>query len=213
MDEEQQAMRTIHPLAAIAALLSAVLLAAEPKLPDAERQPLPAEEELAAARKAVEKEFEEQLAQDDQAAAAESLMDAAYGAADDPPRQFVLFSKSLECANEAAAREIAWLAIDQLGRRFEFDPLPAKAHSLEAVARKTRPVEAKADLARICLATIEEALAEERYEVAEKIGRVAGGLVSRLKDAQLREEVAAVRREIALLKRKARAAQLRNEAA
>ena len=139
----------------------------------APRHPLPTAAELQAAESRATDAAKAALAAQGKADDAQALFDWALGLEDDPVGQCALLIRVRQRAQAAGEVSLSLAAIDALGERFEFDVMASKASVLEDLAKTDRTKAARRLTHEEGLRLREEALAAERFELAERFANAA----------------------------------------
>lgn len=159
------------------------------------RPPLPTGDAIAGARQLVEETYGKELAGDDKAAGVKTLLTAARSSGD-LLAQAALLQAAADVAAKAGQLRLAFEALDELGQRFDFDPMRAKVEMLESAAKSARSTDQRVVLVSRALELIDEAAAVARFDDADHAVKVGQSIVGRLKDIDLRNEVAARRKDL-----------------
>lgn len=160
------------------------------------RLPLPQGDSLAKAKKLVRETYQTELSAKDQAEGLRTLLAAARETTDDPIGRAALLWTVIEAATESGDLRLAFKAFDELGRHFEFDAMAAKAEALEEAAKTARENKLRTSLVNRSLELMEEGAAAGRFDLAERAAKVGGSLATRLKNSELRKDVAARRKAL-----------------
>ncbi|HEV7225866.1 MAG TPA: SUMF1/EgtB/PvdO family nonheme iron enzyme [Pirellulales bacterium] len=136
-------------------------------------RPLPAAAELKSAESRVMDAVRAKLTAQGKSDDVQAWFDDALGRQDDPVGQCALLIRVRELARAAGEVSLALAAIDALGERFEFDVLASKAPTLEDLAKTARATPSRRQSLEAGARLTEEALAAERYELAERFAKAA----------------------------------------
>lgn len=161
-------------------------------------QPLPDKEKIDSAARIVGDTYRKELATEEGLV---KILEDADGTTDDAPGQAAMYLIVARRAAEDGRLRVAFDAIDRLARRFEYDALAAKTNMLQSAIKGAKSMDDKASVVNRSLELLDEALADERFDVADDAAKVAGSLVPKLKDPELRKELAAKRKELDRLKK------------
>jgi hypothetical protein len=121
----------------------------------------------------------------DRISLAKKLFDQASESKDDPASRYVLLREARDLAGQAGEADLALSAIDRIATHFEGDILPMKGTVLATLGKMARSTDELQKLARACLALVDDAVAAEQFDVAEKAADQASGLAKRAKDVPL----------------------------
>ncbi|HSI36311.1 MAG TPA: hypothetical protein VK986_22190 [Tepidisphaeraceae bacterium] len=169
--------------------------AAPPPEPADARHPVPswADHERAKARigESYLAEMRAAKTPEEKAALARRMFDRAATADDDPARQYELASITLNYAATIGDVDVAFAAVDLIARRFQFDPLTARAFAVAQLGKFTTPRESNPVLVRGALSVVNDAVRADRYDVAKEAVAVAVEAAKRVpKDDDLAKRAA-----------------------
>ena len=190
---------------AFAAIIAVVV--ACPAVCFAGAKPMPPAAALESAKRLIIDTFSKELSAADKVPAIKAMLEAAQSTTGDDPAQAALYLSAAEVAARSGETKLAFEAIDSLGRAFECDALALKDSLLEAAAaefrkeRGARTSEVRTSIANRGLELADSAAAAGRFDVAESALKTAGAAASKLRDAELRKELAAKRKELDKAKR------------
>ncbi|MBV8879503.1 MAG: hypothetical protein JO332_06055 [Planctomycetaceae bacterium] len=128
------------------------------------------------AEKAVHDLFKDQYAKKsaaDRKAFARQLLDQAAKTGDDPAAAWVLYREAQDQAVQGFDPRTAIEAIDAAAKQFDIDPLPVKASALAAMAKVPRNPEESAALTDAYFRLIDEHVAADQYDAADKASAAA----------------------------------------
>ncbi|MHC4399511.1 MAG: hypothetical protein ACYTG0_07520 [Planctomycetota bacterium] len=181
-----------------------------PKLPDeppetAEKLPVPDE----AVQKRVEGEIREVFAAEyDQAtqpagklALASKLLSQADDTEEDPAARYVLLSQARRLAVEVGATEIALDAVDRLAEQFDVDPWALRTEAVSRLTGAIRTRPGRLELASRVYDLINPALADDRYNEADKLAKAGENLARRALDPGLKSRLLERQGRVRVLKR------------
>ena len=174
-----------------------------------QKTPPPAEAELAAARQfaltrnqnryAAATTFESRLA------LARSIMNEAKNSQLAAPERYVLFDFARTTAAGTGAAELAFDAVEQLGRWFEIDELTLKLETLEATTEALPTPQGKLEQVQAGLSLLEACARADRLVEANRAYTIAHAAARAIKDSALNKQVSERKRDFDRLA-KARAA-------
>lgn len=122
-------------------------------------------------------------------------LSAAAGNAAKPEEQYVLLRKAIDLACDGGDAALMLETIGPMTEAFAIDPLVAKAAMIERFAKGPRSPARVQSLAESSRGVIEEALAEDRYEMASNLARTVADACSR-STPQVRKEAADRRKRV-----------------
>ena len=161
------------------------------------RQPVPsaaAQQEIAAQVKDVYK-LADARKPEEQLKLSEDLTDMAEKAARSE-EQFVLLRKAAELARDAGDTTLMFQIVDRLGERFEMDTLGVKGKLLAKLGAGAKDAARIKSLVDGSNALIDQALTEDRFDVAMDLVNAANRVCQRREGAPFRKQVLAMRKEI-----------------
>jgi hypothetical protein len=120
---------------------------------------------------------------------------------DDPVGQFVLLQQARELAVQAGDLATALAAVEETGKAYAVDGLGLKVQALAAALLPAGRPEAAVTLAETCLATVDEALASDRFDAAADLASKAESAARAAKDAALQKRVQHRKKDIEWAKR------------
>jgi hypothetical protein len=124
-----------------------------------------------AVKEVLKGEFARAKTWDQKVALAKVLIKYGVETKDDPTARFVLLRVARDQAAELGAFVTAFTAVDEMARWYEINPLEMKA---DVLARGPKRLPAQAEtLAGHALALINAAIADDQYEVANRVGSLA----------------------------------------
>jgi hypothetical protein len=167
-------------------------------------KPLPEKSKLDAAKVAARDRYFNALKKADTAELT-TYLEAADATTDDDARQAALYLVVADAAVESGHIKLALIALDRLGKNFDYDAPSGKLKLLEAAGKSTKTAEARIALVNRLLELIEESIDGGRFEIAEQAAKLGESLAARLRDAKLRKELAARRARLEARRRENRA--------
>lgn len=152
------------------------------------RQPVPGPAALARSMQAVKTRFAAEIRQarsaPKRAELAARLALAAAGEGD-PAQRYALFQQSLALSREAADAQSLLSTIDELARAFEVDALQLKSDALAKLGSASNNSLVCQAVAQGALDLVEQALAEERLDQANKLAEAARDAAAKSRSAEL----------------------------
>jgi hypothetical protein len=111
--------------------------------------------------------------------------------------RFVLLHEAKEIATETLQCDLAFEAIDAMASDYAISSPAIKAEVLEKAARMPRlkPVQ-KPAIATAAVQVMDEAIGEDNFDVAKKLGRLAGQMARLSKDKELLQDIVAKNKEV-----------------
>ena len=174
----------------------------EPILRILEPKPEPSKEKLAPPDEAAQKKVLETIREvykdeyTNKAALAKKLVQKADETNNDPVARFVLLHEATDVATEAGQGELAFQTIDALTSEYTVSGPAMKAEVIDKGVKVALPLPQKEALARAALQVIDDAIAEDNFDVAKQMGRQASQLTRLSKDGGLVQEIAAKIKEV-----------------
>ena len=173
-------------------LLHAVCLRAEDP---GGKVPVPEAAAQARATRLVREVFGEQVdsvrTSAEKLALANNLLDEAKKTEGDPAGRFVLLRMAREMATEAGDAETACRATDEITQAYQIDALTMRVETLCEVARSARTAEQNTRLVERSLPVVDQLVAEDRYDDASRLGKVALAAAREAEDRTLVKEAVA----------------------
>ncbi len=136
----------------------------------------------------------------DKGVLAKRFFEQTDSADDDPVGQFVLLSQAAQLAAEAGMSGLVLKAVDRQAESFAIDPWQMKIELLEKAAGAPVTNSLKVPLAKDCLTVIDGAVAAERFDAAQSLGRVALVVVRRARDRTLTKTIVQRVKELETIK-------------
>lgn len=133
----------------------------------------------------------------DRKALARLLLDQALKTPDDPVAAWVLYREAQDQAVQGFDPRLAIESIDASAKVFDLDPLPAKAAALAALAKTPRNPEDSATLAAEYFALMDDQVAADQFDAADKAAVAALQAARRTNDAATIARATTRAREIA----------------
>jgi formylglycine-generating enzyme required for sulfatase activity/serine/threonine protein kinase len=121
-----------------------------------------------------------------------------------PEEHFVLLRKAAELACEAGDTTLMFQMVDRLGGQFELDALSVKEKLLAKLAAKANDAARIKSLVEGFSALIDDALAEDRFDVALDLINAASRMCQKRDGAPYRKQVIALRKEIQVSQQQAK---------
>ena len=159
-------------------------------------RPLPPAEKVEAAKRLVADTFRKELSADDKTPAVKALLETAAKTEGDDPAQAALFLAAAEVAARAVETKLAFEAVDRLAAAFDVDVLATKNTLLELAAKSAKTSDERQSVANRCLELADAALAAGRMEIADGVLKTAATSAGKLRDPEIRKQIAAKRREL-----------------
>lgn len=169
----------------------------------AAKKPLPDAKLVDAAKRLVIETFRKELAATDKTPAIQTLLDTASKTEGDDSAQAALYLSAAEVAARAGETKLAFEALDRLAVAFEVDLLASKAAVMESAASHAQTAEARTSVANRCLELAEAAVRVNRFELAGEALKTATLATSKVADVELRQKIAAKRRDLQKARREA----------
>jgi hypothetical protein len=142
--------------------------AAEAKASPA-KEPEPGAVNQAEAEKEIKKLYKDEYARLKGSALAGKLQEKARAAKDDAVTRFVLFREAQQAAAKAGDAGTSLLILDELAEGYDVDVVALKRAALTAAAGAATTADANRAVAEGALATVDDALAAEDYDAADKL--------------------------------------------
>ncbi len=174
-----------------------------------QRQPEPDAAAQKQSKKVIRDIFKEEYSKKapaDQQALAKKLLQQGIDTKDDAPTRYVLFQESMEIAAKSGDVETAMAAVTETAKAYEIDGLALKAKTLIGMISGAKSAEAAGALADACLEVIDEAVREEKFDVAKSLVPKAETAAKASKDAAKTLSAQKKGKEIADLQREAQKA-------
>lgn len=181
-------MRCVLAFAFALSLLSAISGA------QAAGKPLPPKEAIDSAKRLVAETFSAELSGADKKPAIKAMLEAASESTG--VEQAALYLSAAEVAARIGDTRTAFEAIEKLARMFDVDALATKQTLLDLAAKHAKTNDVRVSVCNRGLELVDAAMAVGRMELAEAALKTAGGVSAKLRDADLRKELAAKRREL-----------------
>ncbi|MBS0207403.1 MAG: protein kinase, partial [Planctomycetes bacterium] len=120
---------------------------------------------------------------EEKAALASQLFKQAGETRDDATSAYVMLTEARNLAIDAADAAMLVRVAQELAGRFEMSPWNALAESLESATQKSHPLPAFKSIAEAALGRIDEALDDDQFDAAKRLGDVALAAARKSKDA------------------------------
>jgi WD40 repeat protein len=151
-------------------------VAVQPPEPEKAKRPVPDEAKQVEALKLIRDLFKEDYAKRklaDRLALAAQLLDKARETDDDPVARFVLLCEARDLAAQGGDAVAVLVAIDELAKEYTVKAIDMKLTALTATSRNAHSPAANKVLAESFLLLVDEALAAENFEAAERLTSLA----------------------------------------
>lgn len=159
-------------------------------------KPLPPKDALDAAKRLVAETYRKELAAADKTPAVKAMLELAAQTEGDDPAQAALYLGAAEVAARAGETRLAFDAVDQLARVFDVDALQSKATLLDLAAKAAKTNDARVSVANRGLELADAAMSSGRMETADAALKTAASAAAKVRDADLRKDIAAKRKEL-----------------
>lgn len=153
------------PSPAVPEVKAGPVLSARAAIPDVAKQK--------DAEKLVKDLFRDLYAKKDRKGLLRALLEQSAKSQDDPPALWVLYREAQDLAVQGCDVKLAVDIIDATSRVFDVDSLAMKSAALASAAKAAKEVEDYAFLSEALLALIDELVAADQYEAAEKAAAAA----------------------------------------
>ncbi|MDW8036747.1 MAG: hypothetical protein RMI90_01770 [Thermoguttaceae bacterium] len=178
--------------------LADLLEAADEPSPPTARASLPPQPDVQKALQLLEEVYKEDMAaaktaEKKRALAGRLLADAQE--AQNPAEQVALLQAARQWAVQAADVGFALRCVDALAERFQVDPLAIKTETLEALS-KSGIGASPLDVAEAAEPLVEEALEQDKYDLAVRLSRLALAAARKTKNAELQKRLTAQNKQV-----------------
>lgn len=113
--------------------------------------------------------------------------------------RYVMLREAVKTASETWQGDLAFEIIDAIAGEFDVSAPAMKAEVLEQAAKRPRITPGqKTAIANAAMKTIDEATAEDDFETAKRLGRLAGQMSALSKDRDFSRDILAKNREVAI---------------
>jgi hypothetical protein len=150
-------------------------------LPPTPKLPVPSDaaqaEAMALVREVYKSDYDKAKTVADKQALAKKMLGKAAETRDDPAGQFVLLKLAREIATQTGDGQTAFQAVDETARVFQVDGLEMKTEVLASLAKKARQPAEHKFVVEQALLLIEQAVAADKFELADTLGVTALGSV------------------------------------
>jgi formylglycine-generating enzyme required for sulfatase activity len=192
LDIPQANVATVTTPGAPAASAQAPLTSPSPKA-------VPSKELLEAARKAVNDLYGQDLEQrtpisQKQALARKLLQEAAGGKS--PAEQYALLEAAQEAAVQAGDGSLAFEVIDRMAELFGVDSLAMKEGVLTAFSKGSHSLNVRKAIAEKAVEVMDEAVAQDKFEAATRLGKLALSEAFKAHDRELSQQVRARMKDV-----------------
>jgi hypothetical protein len=131
---------------------------------------------------------------------ARKVLDQAAQTKDNPVDRFVLIQTAKDLAVLAGDAEAALEAVDRVVRNYDVDPLQTRIDCLKAVTGSAKVSSQREALAEQALSLMDVAVAQDNYQAASQLGRLAQDAAVRTRNYALRKETVARMKQMEELK-------------
>ncbi len=170
------------------------------------RREVPDAESLSQAEDLVKNVFQKDFAAANQpagkAALARKLLAEGRNPQDKPTASYALLRLAKAYASEAGDAETAVAAVDEIAARYAIDPLDTKIETLQAVSEFSTTSTTRQRLARKVFVVLEEALASDDFDAADRLLQIADAAVKRAPGVELRKLAAMRTKQVAELRQR-----------
>jgi serine/threonine protein kinase/Leucine-rich repeat (LRR) protein len=122
---------------------------------------------------------------EEKTALAEKLIQQAAGANDDPAGRYAMLVEARRLAVDAGDTKSLEKAIAALARDYEVEEVESLAESWEELLKKLRPAAVNKAVMEAALAKVDEAVADEDFELASRLSKLATDAARKAKDNAL----------------------------
>lgn len=153
--------------------------------PQEERRPVPDEPTRKQSLKLVQEVFKDDYAKRgvaDRQALARKVLQQAGESKDDPNSRYVLLTEARRLATEVGDSETALKAIQELSNLYRIDGVALKQDSLATLVQSAKTAAELKTLASALLQLVDEAVAQDNFDAAEKAALAAVPAAQRAKD-------------------------------
>ncbi len=161
-----------------------------PSAPD-QRLPVPDEAAGKLALAIIRETYKDDYRSADKVALAQKLLLKADGSRSDPVARFELLQEAKKVAVETGQPELALEAADALADEYQVASAEMKAQIVEQGVKLVRYAQQRQAVAEFALQVLEEAVAEDNFDVAKRMGRQAMQMARLSADKELVQEVTA----------------------
>ena len=164
--------------------------------PPREKLAVPDEATLKRALATIRESFKVGYLASEKAALAQTLLEKADESKSDATARFALLQVAKKLAADAGQGELAFEIIDVMASEYQIPAAAMKAEIVEQAAKKIRPLQQRKEIAAAALAVMDEAIAEDDFDAARRMGKQAGPMVRASKDRELTLEIVAKNKEV-----------------
>jgi hypothetical protein len=158
---------------------------------------VPPEAALKKALALIRETYKEDYRAADKAALAKKLLAKADENKGDTTARFVLLQEAKKVAADAFQGDLAFEAINAMASEYDVSGSEMKAEVLEQAAKKTRLTpDQRAAIAKAVLQVMDEAIAEDNFDVAKQMGKLAIQLARLTKDRELIQDIVTKNKEV-----------------
>jgi len=171
------------------------------------RLPVPAQSAMEKARSLLRERYKPDYEQANSAAQkgalARTLYSKAMGAAGWPAAQFVLFALARDIALRGEDLELALMAIDGTGERFQTEPFKEKVDVVRRMSREKMERASRRSLLEQSLELMRWAIDQDSFDLAEELGEIAQRQLGTVRDKPLLQALQARRSDLAQVRKAA----------
>jgi len=175
------------------------------KTPVAEKLPVPDAADREKAGKELREIFQKQYADasrsEGKAELAKTLLENALETTDNPTARYVMLAEAANLAAESGQTALARRAVTLLPDLYEIAPWKLRSETLAQLGHSARLPEARQAVTTWALELVEQALAANEYEVADKVANTAMAVASRGRDVALRKRVTSLRNRVRVVQK------------
>lgn len=159
-------------------------------------KPLPKQPAIDSAKQLIADAYRKELSAADKAPAVKAMLETAATTDGDDPAQAALYLSAAEIAARTGDTRLAFDAVDRLAGVFDVDALALKESFLEMASKSAKTNDARVSVANRGLEIADLAMAANRMDVAESALKTSGISAAKVRDASLRKDIAAKRKEL-----------------
>lgn len=154
-------------------------------IPDADAQ----RKALTEIRRIYKDDFSKAVTIDGRKALAQKLTDEATNTQNDPVKRYVLAMQALEAAVQLCNVELASGLVHGLCLYYDLDDWQLKARTLEQLASTAKSPENRLIVANDAYALVDQALSQQRYDVAVELAATSAEMAATLRDSAFRQKI------------------------
>lgn len=159
-------------------------------------KPFPAKEQIDASKQLIAETFRKELAEPDKVPAVKAMLETAAKTEGDDSAQAALYLSAAEVAARIGDTRLAFQSVDQLAQVFNCDVLTVKQSLLDLAAKVARTNDARVSVANRGIELADLASIAGRFDVADDALKVASAASSKVRDAELRKQITAKRKDV-----------------